>query len=265
MNGSNEAKLSGENKMNSKWITAIAISSTLMTSIASAQDKQEEQESKASAGRAREKDQAEDESKQSERLEHVKDAVELTLGMGYSQGFGDVGKRQPSLTDVGNPGGALELGVGYRLLPELAIGVYGSGAMFGRGDRVDGSADLYSATAGIKADWHFLPSRHEFDPWVSLGTGWRGYWVSADQGTSAMHGWQIAKLQAGVDYRVDKAVAISPVIGADLTTFFSQSAPESDGFHKIDSPDVNVFVFAGLQGRFDISTQSGSSSQLASR
>jgi hypothetical protein len=79
-----------------------------------------------------------------------------------------------------------------------------------------------------------------------------------------MQGMDWAKLRIGVDYRIDRAIAISPVIGADLTTFFSQSTPTSNGFASISSPTVNTFVFAGLQGRFDIPTGAGAS-QVASR
>src|ERR1700730_15246051 len=82
-------------------------------------------------------------------LPAAKNAVELTVGTGYAQGFGDVASGQPTLQDVSTAGGAVQLGVGYRLIPELTLGVYGSGATFGRGDRVDGSPNLYSATAGV--------------------------------------------------------------------------------------------------------------------
>src|SRR5207237_4036085 len=129
---------------------------------------------------------------------------------------------QPSFTDLAQAGGRLQVGVGYRLMPQLTLGVYGSGAMFGRGDSVDSSSKLYTASAGVQADWHFLPSGSELDPWVSLGTGWRGYWVNADQGTTSLHGLELAKLQVGVDYRIAPAVAIAPVIGADLSTFLTQ-------------------------------------------
>jgi hypothetical protein len=69
----------------------------------------------------------------------------------------------------------------------------------------------------------------------------------------------------GVDCRVDRAIAISPVVGADLTTFFTQSTPATQSFTKIDRPTVNAFVFAGLQGRFDIPTTAAGSSHVASR
>jgi hypothetical protein len=191
-------------------------------------------------------------------------AVELTVGTGYAQGFGDVAPGQPTLKDISTAGGAVQLGVGYRLIPELTLGVYGSGAAFGRGDQVDTSTNLYSATAGIQADWHFLPAAHAWDPWVSLGTGWRGYWAHADQGDTAMQGWEIAKLQLGVDYRIAPAVSISPVVGADLSAFFTQKTPQSSGYQNLSNPNVNTFVFAGVLGRFDIPTRAGEST-VASR
>lgn len=232
-----------------KWIGAAVVSTTMVVSgVASAQ----------------EKDQAQSASGNSAGLAAASNAVEVTLGTGYEQGFGNVGSGQPSLTDVGTAGGAVHLGVGYRLIPQLSVGVYGSGAMFGRSDQVDNSTNLYSATAGVEAAWHFLPKASALDPWVSLGTGWRGYWEHADQGNTAMHGWEIAKLQVGVDYRIDKAVAVSPVVGVDMTTFFTQSTPASNGYGNITSPQVNAFLFAGLQGRFDIPVGSDSG-QVASR
>jgi hypothetical protein len=192
-------------------------------------------------------------------------SVELTVGAGYAQGLGNVGAAQPSLGDVGQAGGAVQLGAGYRLVPQLTLGVYGSGAMFARGDQVDSTTNLYTATAGVQADWHFIPAASHFDPWVSLGTGWRGYWLSADQGTTALHGLELAKLQVGVDYRIDRSIAVSPVIGADLSTFLTESTPTTDAYHNIHSPKVDTFLFAGLQGRFDIPVGARGDQQVASR
>jgi hypothetical protein len=219
-----------------KWIPAlaIAIASLPLAGIAAAQSTEQ-----AATSSSRE-------------LAPPTHAVEIAVAAGYAQGFGKVASGAPSLTDVGNAGGALELGVGYRLLPELALGIYGSGAMFGRGDSVDSSANLYAATAGVQADWHFVPAAYAFDPWVSLGTGWRGYWIHADQGDISRQGLELAKLRVGVDYRIASSVAVSPVLGADLSMFLSESAPGSGGFKSISSPNVNTFVFGGVQGRFDI-------------
>ena len=228
-------------------VAAFAMGSTTFAGVASAQDK----------------DQASD-AKGEHSLAPATNAVELTLGTGYAQGFGKIASDQLSLTDVGQAGGAVEAGVGYRIIPQLTLGVYGSGGMFGRTDSVASSTDIYTATAGVKADWHFLPAGQQLDPWVSLGSGWRGYWVHSDQGTTSTQGWEIAKLEVGLDYRVAQAVAIGPVVGADVSTFFTQSTPSSSAFNNISDPKASTFVFAGLQGRFDIPTSS-SPAHVASR
>lgn len=236
--------------MNTKWIAAAAVT---MSSIAL-----------GGVAGAQEKDRNLPASK-SDDLAPAISALELSIGTGYAQAFGDIGADRPKLTDVGQPGGAAQIGVGYRLIPQLTLGVYGAGAMFSRGDQVDGSTNLYSAAAGVQGDWHFLPSGHELDPWVSLGTGWRGYWIHGDQGTTSLQGLELAKLQVGVDYRVARAVALSPLIGADLSMFLSESSPASQSFSNIPDPRVNTFVFAGLMGRFDIPVSSDASSQVARR
>jgi hypothetical protein len=241
-----------EEIMNSKWMAAAAAATGTMM-LAGVADAQEVAKDVATPSEARSHD-----------LPAAKNAIELTVGTGYTQGFGDVASGQPTLKDVSTAGGAVQVGVGYRLIPELTLGVYGSGAMFGRGDRVESSTNIYSATAGVQADWHFLPAAHEWDPWVSLGTGWRGHWVHTNQGDTSMHGWEIAKLELGVDYRIAPAVSISPVIGADLTTFFTQSTPQSSSYQSLSNPNVNTFVFAGVLGRFDVPTRTNESA-VASR
>jgi hypothetical protein len=237
--------------MKRKWIPAavVAASSVVTMGVASAQESAPPND--ASEQRAR-------------SLEPATHAVELTIGTGYAQGFGNVASGQPTLTDIATAGGALQLGVGYRLIPELTLGVYGSGATFGRGDQVDSSAKLYTAAAGVQADWHFLPARHEIDPWVSLGGGWRGYWNAMDQGTTSLQGLELAKAQVGVDYRIAPAVSISPVIGADMSIFLTQQAAGQNSWSNISNPNVNTFVFGGVLGRFDIPTESRAS-QVASQ
>jgi hypothetical protein len=237
-----------EEIMNSKWTTALAIATATMAL--------------GGVAAAQEKDQSV--MKKSDALAPASDSVELTVGTGYAQGFGDIAANRPNLTDVAQPGGSVQIGVGYRVIPQLSLGVYGTGAMFSRGDQVDSSSNLYSATAGVEAAWHFLPSANQLDPWVSLGTGWRGYWIHGDQGTTSLQGLQLAKLQAGLDYRVTRDIAISPVIGADLSMFLSESTPFASGFSNITDPKVNTFLFGGLQGRFDIPVGSDSS-RVASR
>jgi hypothetical protein len=75
---------------------------------------------------------------------------------------------------------------------------------------------------------------------------------------------EIAKLQLGLDYRLTQAVSVSPVVGADLSAFFTRATPASNGFANVSDPQVNTFVFAGVLGRFDVPTESARAS-VASR
>jgi hypothetical protein len=191
-------------------------------------------------------------------------ALELKIGMDYSQGFGGIGSGISNLTDLGTAGGAINLGLGYRLDPHLMLGIYGSGAEFGRGSNVDSSANLFTATAGLEANWHFLPQK-EWDPFVGLGTGWRGYWISTTPGTASLQGWQIARLDLGVDYRMADYVSIAPVIGADLSMFFTSENVGQSSYYSLSAPNLDTFVYAGLLGRFDIGLGPSSRVQTAAR
>src|SRR5579871_6769604 len=104
-----------------QWISASTVAAivTLVGGVASAQQKDQ----------ARESDGSKD-------LSATNHNLELTVGTGYAQGFGNVGSGQPTLTDTGTAGGAIQAGVGYRIIPQLTLGAYGSGSMYGRGSQV---------------------------------------------------------------------------------------------------------------------------------
>jgi hypothetical protein len=181
-----------------------------------------------------------------------RNAFELQLGAGYTQGWGGIGQGTRAVDELSGPGGALQLTLGYRATPHFMIGFYGTGSQFQRGNDTLSGTEVRSATAGLQADYHFRPTR-VIDPWVSLASGWRGMWLSPDIGeNSSLMGMQLARLQIGLDFRASPGVAISPVVGGDASMFFSQSGPAQTGFENVGSPKVNFFVFGGLQARFDM-------------
>jgi hypothetical protein len=193
----------------------------------------------------------------SERVPTVSNALELGVGAGYAQGVGDIAKGRSTMQDLSGPGGAVEVDVGYRLSPEFMIGVYGTGAQFARGDIVTDGTDVRSATAGVQANYHFRPS-YRIDPWVGLGTGWKGMWLSPDSGKdTSLQGLELARLQVGADYRISPEVAITPVLGADLSMFLSENGPGLSGYTNIADPRVNVAFFAGIGARFDVLGKNG--------
>ena len=182
----------------------------------------------------------------------VSSAFEISVGTGYSQGGGKLGGGLRNLEDVSGPGAAVELDLGYRIIPELSVGAYGTFSKYQHGDTIDSDTDVLGATAGVQAAWHIRPDR-SIDPWVSLGAGWKGLWLNPNQGkVTSLQGFDLARLQLGVDYRLSEDIAITPVVGGSLGLFVSQDSPMTTDYTEIQDKKVNFTGFAGLSGRFDL-------------
>jgi hypothetical protein len=176
--------------------------------------------------------------------------LELSAGLGYGQGLGPVGRGVPTLQQLGNAGGTLQLNAGWRIDPRWEVGVYGEYGLYSSGSRSD-SNHAVSAAAGIQGQFHALPA-HRTDPWVGLGFGWRGYWGDVDSGKYRLQGLDLVRLQAGVDYRLTPSLAIGPVAGATVSYFLSEKAPGASHYSDTESRKADTFVFAGVGGRFDL-------------
>jgi outer membrane protein OmpA-like peptidoglycan-associated protein len=179
------------------------------------------------------------------RIEAPSNAFELTLGTGYTQGFGNL-QEGVGMPSVATPGIGFDLGLGYRPVPEFSLQATGQYFEL-TAERAQAARGL---TAGIAATGHLSPYS-SLDPFITLGTGYRMLWETHTVGPNLLtHGFELAKAQIGLDVRVSPDVAIAPVVGADLNLFLWQSGATSDV--SINNPRVNTFVFAGLQGRFDM-------------
>ncbi len=182
----------------------------------------------------------------------IRNAFEIGVGTGYAQGGGKLGGAMGSLEDVAGPGGLVEVSLGYRIIPQVSIGAYGTFSKFQKGDDLLTDTDVIGASAGLQGAWHFRPAR-SVDPWVSLGAGWKALWLDPGAGkTTSLQGLDLARLQIGADYRVSKDVAITPVIGATLSMFVSQDSAMTDELTEIQDKELHVTGFAGLAGRFDL-------------
>jgi len=190
-------------------------------------------------------------------------AFEIGVGIGYSQGVGNIANSSPTLTDLTHGGGEVQLNAGYRINPNWLVGVYGTVGKYTLGSLTPDNSDVWSATAGVQANYHILPGE-QWDPWIGLGSGWRGHWIDKPGGTDSRHGLDLARLQVGVDYRVSPEFSVSPYVGATATMFLTQSLAQSGAFSDVHDPNVNVFFMGGLMGRFDIMGGSSSGTRVAS-
>jgi len=178
-------------------------------------------------------------------------AVELNVGWGYSQGFGRVSENDGDLGDEAASGTAVSFGVGYRLNPTWMIGGYAEGAFYrpDQGSMFDHTH--YGASTGVHVQYHFSPFER-LDPWIGLGSGFRSYFEdSRTQGRRTLLGVDLLRAQVGVAYRMSHGWAVSPVLGASFTEFFSSHGTSEAGFQSIDEPRPTTFLFAGMVNRFD--------------
>ncbi len=184
--------------------------------------------------------------------EHVRapsNALELRIGTAYTQGFGNVAPAT-SVDRVAGAGFGVGLDVDYRMDHNWSFGVEGQYQEFQAGQ----SSSSRGMVANLGATYHFLPVLRG-DPWLRLGTGYRWLWENDPVGASGItvlrHGFELATLKVGYDVRVSEDVALAPVIGTDLSVF-AWEAPSNGASTAMSTAQVATFVYAGLQGRFDL-------------
>lgn len=185
-------------------------------------------------------------------------ALELGITTAYNQGWGNftdsisplAATTGRKIQDYGGAGIALEGDIGYRFMPSLSAGVFAQGVEYNREIEPSGT-NVRSLLAGVQATYFMSPYRR-LNPWVNLGTAYRGYWIVPDfGGVTSHHGWEIARLQIGADMRTSKEISVSPYAGIGLDLWFNEKLPNQDS-RSTDGTPVSFFVGAGLMGRFNI-------------
>jgi hypothetical protein len=86
------------------------------------------------------------------------------------------------------------------------------------------------------------------DPWLGFGLGWREVWEERSGVRIASAGLDLARLQAGLDFRFGSSFALSPVIGADWSVQVWNDAPALGGASS-GTARINALIFTGLLGR----------------
>jgi outer membrane protein OmpA-like peptidoglycan-associated protein len=190
-----------------------------------------------------------------QHLRAPSDALELRVGTGYTQGFGTVAPGR-TLDDVAGAGIGVSVDVDYRLSRPWSIGVEGQYQEFT--NEQNSSARGLAANLGVT--YHFAPVLRG-DPWLRVGTGYRLLWENDPTGAPAgltvlRHGFELLTAKVGYDVRVSEDVALAPVIGADLNLFVWED-PSNGSNQALATAEVGTFVYAGLQGRFDLGGNRG--------
>ena len=184
-----------------------------------------------------------------------KNAFELQISGGYTQGFGNIFPQRAILNAAG-AGFGITASAGYRASRLVSIEAEGQYQAYGSENA--GIAD--GVDVNIGATLHMRPA-FGGDPWVRLGTGYRWLWVnqaSAGPGPSTFGnfsgnvgfgGFDIINARVGYDIRASSNFAWAPIVGANLQTFvWANSTP-------LSTVQWGTFIYAGVQARFDAGGQ----------
>jgi hypothetical protein len=186
-----------------------------------------------------------------------KQAFELDVSTGYSQGFGGIDARPgAAMANVASGGIGVGIGLGYRAMPELSVaGTLQYQELAAAPEQPLGTR-VRGAGVGVEGKLHLRPY-DRIDPWVGLGAGYRMLWVAPEgAGNNVLnHGLELARAKVGLDVRVSRDVALGPVIGGDVNLFIWRNPEGPAGNTVIPDKKVSTFLFAGVQGRFDIGGQ----------
>ena len=194
-----------------------------------------------------------------QRIPAPANAFELKLNAGYTQGFGMIAPGK-SIPDVAGAGFGVDVDADYRANPRWSVGLQGEFQEFAS-NRDQAARGL---AGNIGAAYHAMPSVRG-DPWLRLGTGYRLLWQvnPIAQPTTLLHGFELAKATLGYDIRVSPEVALAPQVGADLNLFLWEN--QNNVNRALTSAQVGTFIFAGLQGRFDMGGQTTGGTEVARR
>lgn len=197
---------------------------------------------------------------QSVNLEAPSNTLELRIGTGYTQGFGPLNSSQ-SIQSVAGPGVGIDGAVDYRFDPRWSIGLEGEYQEFAP------NTSATTAARGVLGNVGFTYHASPFvrgDPFLRIGTGYRLLWDVEPVGgapTALMHGFELATAAIGYDFRSSPGIAIAPVVGVDLDLWNWQ---ERSGTNiRLPSAQVGTYLFAGVQGRFDVAEMQAQSHTVA--
>ncbi|KYF67373.1 hypothetical protein BE11_12630 [Sorangium cellulosum] len=184
-------------------------------------------------------------------------ALEVGLNLGYAQGFGDIGSER-RLRDVSGPGASVGVKLVYRAVPGVGLGLTSSYEQYMAPGAERRGSDVRGMTLGGEASFHLAPFER-VDPVISLGSGYRALWTGAAapgaRGDTVTHGIELGRLQAVIDVRMSESVALGPSVGGGLNLFLWENTGGSMRGREVPGRRLNSFVFAGLEGRFDLGGQ----------
>lgn len=193
-------------------------------------------------------------------------SAQLSLGarLGYGIPMGDV-EEDGELKDGISGVIPLQLEVGYKLLPQLTLGGYVSGAYGLIGDQFEDTCDASGIDCsarvwrvGAQLLYSFTNASPSFAPWLGVGAGYE--WANieieggGEEAKTGYSGFEFLNLQAGADWKAGGNLSFGPFIMFSLGQYskFDIESPLGDSDGDIEDKAMHQWLTIGLRGTLDI-------------
>lgn len=154
----------------------------------------------------------------------------------------------------------LMLDIGGKLSPHVFLGGYLGLGFGGVGSDLDAVCASNSASClhasfriGAQLQYNVAPAA-KVNPWVGYGIGIEssgvGSRTSAGQSSAAVAGFELARLMAGVDFRLASGIGVGPFVDLTLGRYSSASIDDGSGAESFDIQDKAFHSWLTLGARF---------------
>ncbi len=180
------------------------------------------------------------------------------LRLGYSIPLGKAGgdeDEELDLSFVSSGQIPIWLDLGYRVTPNLVLGLYGSYAFGFVGDACVEGADCSANQIrfGVQGQYHLSPGE-SFNPWFGLGIGYEILNLHFEgQGSDfdeSFKGFEFANLQVGGDFKVSDSVGIGPFVSFSLGQY--SSVGFGDSSEDLEKKTLHEWLTIGARGAFNL-------------
>lgn len=186
---------------------------------------------------------------------------------GFAMGMGKFAAQSENLTDNARGMIPLWIDAGYRVHPNVYVGVYGQiGFLLLRTGGVCEGEDTQCSgqdyRLGGSIHYHFSPDG-DFDPWFGLGAGYEWYRNSVSYAESGVpnqsltfKGPELVNLQLGLDIKDSRQGGVGPFVALSVGRYSSTTltgittGDENEITETIDATEMHQWFFFGIQGSY---------------
>jgi hypothetical protein len=179
----------------------------------------------------------------------------LGLPFGNTSGAPDDGYSRLVSTQV-----PLMLDIGGKLNPHVFLGAYLGLGFGGAGSGLESECKLASATCvhasfrvGAQVQYNVAPAA-KVNPWVGYGIGIEssgaGAQTSTRETTAAVAGFELARLMAGVDFRMASGIGVGPFMDFTLGRYATATVNDGSSTQTFDIQDKAMHSWLTLGVRF---------------